>query len=87
MFAVLYLRNMNIYIRGFVHSHSTLVINIHNKYHIHEPEHTYLDILRCTLSVNLNALLNNYVKLVITFINLTCITELKINVSWNNTLI
>ena len=37
----------------------------------------HLDIFHYTLSVNLNGLENNYVKLVITFINLTCIIELK----------
>ena len=35
----------------------------------------------------LTMLVNNYAKLVITFINLTCKTELKIYVSWNKTLL
>ena len=42
-------------------------------------------IFHCTLSVNPTMLVNNYVKLVITFINVTCTIELKIYVSCNNT--
>ena len=39
------------------------------------------------LQLNLITLMNNYVKLVITFINVTCTIELKINVSWKKTLL
>ena len=46
---------------------------------------TPIYIFHCTLSVNPTMLVNNYVKLVITFINLTCNIELKIYVSCNNT--
>ena len=37
------------------------------------------------MRLHLTALINNYVKLIITFINVTCTIELKIDVSWNNT--
>ncbi len=42
-------------------------------------------VLRLKLTTIINAIVDNDVKPVITFINLTCIIKLKINVSWNNT--
>ena len=39
------------------------------------------------LRLSLTTFINNYVKLAIMFINVTCPIELKIYLSWNNTLL
>jgi len=39
------------------------------------------------LRLSMTTLINNYVKLVIMFINVTLTIELKIYFSWNNTLL
>ena len=66
-----------------------------SKLHIYKPEHTEINsvvhICKCLRktywSLNRTTLVNNYVKLVTMFINLTCNIELKIYISWNKTLL
>jgi len=41
--------------------------------------------LSVRIEINVITIVDNDVKLAITFINLNCVIELKINVSWNNT--
>ena len=55
-------------------------------YIICKPTYACKQLCKTYGSLNLTLIVNKYVKLVIKFINLTWILELKIYISWNNTL-